>query len=90
MTKTCMQCFISGRVQGVWFRQSTREQAQSLQITGWVRNLADGGVEVLACGEAHSLESLLEWLQLGPSKAQVDNVDHTIVDCQAYSSFDVR
>jgi acylphosphatase len=68
---------VSGRVQGVFFRDHTRTWAGSLGITGWVRNLGDGRVEVLAEGEKDKLESLIERLKAGPPLAMVEGVDVT-------------
>jgi acylphosphatase len=65
---------VSGRVQGVFFRASTREQAIGLSITGHARNRPDGGVEVLACGSADALDALERWLRRGPPAARVDAV----------------
>jgi acylphosphatase len=66
---------VSGRVQGVYFRQSTREQAERLNLSGWVRNLADGRVEGLAHGAPAALEALRAWLQRGPAAARVDALE---------------
>ena len=65
---------IKGRVQGVFFRASTRRVAESLGLTGHAINLPDGDVEVLACGERKALDQLGEWLQDGPPPARVDDV----------------
>lgn len=65
--------FLSGKVQGVWFRASTKEQADLLGVTGWVRNLSDGRVEVLAYGEKDQIEKLHIWLQKGPERALVSD-----------------
>ena len=65
---------IKGRVQGVFFRDSTRRVAESLGITGHAINLPDGNVEVLACGDAASLDQLGDWLREGPPHARVDDV----------------
>lgn len=73
--------FVRGRVQGVWFRASTREQAERLGLRGFVRNLDDGRVEVLAAGEAGAIETLARWLAHGPAGARVDGVER--VDAQA-------
>ena len=70
----CIKCFVSGKVQGVWFRGNTQTQAQQLGITGYARNLRDGRVEVLACGTQESLRSLQDWLWQGPRLAEVDDV----------------
>ncbi len=72
-----MQCrlfTISGTVQGVFFRASTRAQAESLGIQGHAINLANGQVEVLACGDVKALEQLAAWLNQGPERAVVEQV----------------
>jgi acylphosphatase len=66
---------IEGRVQGVFFRASTVQQAQRLGLTGWVRNSPDGSVEVLAEGPYATVESLVAWCRQGPPGAKVTNVD---------------
>lgn len=65
---------IRGKVQGVFFRAGTRAQAQALGLRGWARNLPDGSVEVVACGDAHAIEVLAQWLEEGPPRARVDEV----------------
>ncbi|HSM31620.1 MAG TPA: acylphosphatase [Woeseiaceae bacterium] len=65
---------IKGRVQGVFFRDSTRRVAESLGLTGHAINLPDGDVEVLACGDAAALDQLGDWLKEGPPHARVDEV----------------
>lgn len=65
---------VEGRVQGVWFRASTREQARRLGLSGIARNLPDGRVEVLARGDAAELDALAAWLAHGPELARVDRV----------------
>lgn len=71
----CRLFRIEGRVQGVWFRESTRREAEPLGITGYARNMADGSVEVLACGEAEALDRLGEWLKQGPPMARVRKLE---------------
>jgi acylphosphatase len=66
---------VRGRVQGVAFRAYTEAEARSLGLAGWVRNLADGRVEVLAEGSRETLERFLEWCREGPRHARVDGVD---------------
>ena len=63
---------VSGRVQGVFFRASARDKAQSLGLTGWVRNLANGDVELLAEGEPAAIARMLAWCHTGPALARVD------------------
>jgi acylphosphatase len=65
---------IGGKVQGVFFRQSARIEAQRLRLSGMVRNLSNGNVEVIARGNAAALDVLRAWLEKGPSQARVDDV----------------
>lgn len=82
---------ISGRVQGVFFRESMRLRAEQLKVTGWVRNCADGTVEAIAQGDAFMVGRLIEWAQCGPAAAKVDNVEVEIVeDVVHYTMFDKR
>jgi len=67
--------FVSGRVQGVFFRDHTQRWASSLNLTGWVRNIRDGRVEALAEGDKEKVEELISRLKEGPPSAQVDKVD---------------
>jgi acylphosphatase len=69
------RCYVSGRVQGVFFRASTRDRALALGVGGHARNLADGRVEVLAVGEPDAVDALIAWLSIGPPAAQVTSVD---------------
>jgi acylphosphatase len=69
-----IQAFISGKVQGVFFRDHTCRLATSLELLGWVRNLPDSRVEVLATGKPENIQKLLDWLQSGPPKANVMGV----------------
>lgn len=73
-TYLCIHCVVKGRVQGVFFRQSTMEKAQELGITGWVKNQSNGDVELVACGEEDNLDLLKQWLWKGPPNAHVDEV----------------
>ncbi len=67
--------YVGGRVQGVWFRSSTVDQAESLGLTGWVKNLADGRVEIVAEGPEEPLRQFIEWTKDGPSLARVREHD---------------
>ena len=72
--KACRKFLVRGHVQGVWFRASTRQEAEKLGITGYAINLSDGSVEVLACGDTEMLDRLAAWLHQGPSMAEVKSV----------------
>lgn len=76
----CVRWWVSGRVQGVSFRAATRAQALALGLSGLVRNLPDGRVEVLACGEPESLRVLSAWLRHGPPGASVSGLEYAEVD----------
>ncbi len=65
---------IIGKVQGVFFRASALEQAQSLNLSGWVQNLGDGSVEIQAEGPRYALEQLADWCKVGPPSAEVQDV----------------
>lgn len=70
-----LHLLIEGRVQGVWFRASTRRAAEELGVVGWVRNLPDGRVEVLAEGTSEQIDRLLEYCKHGPPLAEVSHVE---------------
>lgn len=82
---------IRGTVQGVYFRETTRQKAQALHLKGWVRNLSDGSVEVTAEGPKPALDSLLDFLHKGPSRAYVESVDSDWPAVTGeFASFEVR
>lgn len=82
---------ISGRVQGVWYRGSTRETAARLGVSGWVRNLPDGRVEAEAEGHRGLVERLIAWCHEGPPAAQVTHVAVTWIEpTGADAGFEVR
>ena len=89
MAKVCQHCLVSGKVQGVWYRQTTKEMAERLKITGWVRNLPTGEVELMACGEEPAIEALCQWLWTGPSHATVHDVRCTEHAWQTFSAFTI-
>lgn len=66
---------IHGRVQGVWFRESMRREAERLGVAGWVKNLPDGTVEATIQADAATLETMLAWCRIGPPLARVDAID---------------
>jgi acylphosphatase len=78
-SETCIRCTVHGRVQGVWFRGSTRDQARRLGVKGYARNLSDGTVEVMACGPGDAVMTLQTWLRSGPPSARVDDLRCTVV-----------
>jgi acylphosphatase len=71
---------IRGHVQGVCYRESMRQQARALGVTGWVRNRADGSVEAVVQGESAAVERMLDWARRGPPAARVDVVEIEAAD----------
>jgi len=84
-----MQGFISGQVQGVFFRAETQKLALQLGLRGWVRNTRDGRVELLIHGPAASLAEMRVWLHHGPSRARVSSVDLRAVDIEIPEGFEI-
>jgi acylphosphatase len=82
--------FVAGRVQGVWFRESCREQAVALGVTGWVRNLSDGRVEAVLEGPEAAVERVVQWCHDGPARAQVHRVEVQVEEPIGESGFHVR
>ena len=81
---------VSGRVQGVFFRGSTREKAQQLGLSGWVRNLPDDRVEAVFEGDTDRVEEMVSWCGQGPPDAQVQNVSTEDEEPENLSGFEVR
>ena len=87
--KITRRLHISGRVQGVFFRESMRLRAEQLKVTGWVRNCTDGTVEAIAQGDAFEVGRLIEWAQRGPDAAMVEKLDvESVQDDVRYAIFD--
>ena len=80
---------IQGRVQGVWFRESMRIEAERLGVAGWVRNTPDGAVEAVIQGPAEAVDALIAWAHAGPPKARVERI--VLTDAQGhFSRFEKR
>lgn len=75
MTVTRSRVFVEGRVQGVWFRESTRRIAEDLGLAGWVRNLADGRVEAVFEGDPEKVARAVDWARHGPDHAFVSGIE---------------
>lgn len=80
MATICVHVLVTGRVQGVWFRQSTFEEAERAGLVGWVRNLSDGSVEVMLQGEDKAVRHVEAWLGQGPELATVADVQSEMVE----------
>lgn len=85
----CCLANVSGKVQGVYFRATCQQKAIDLQLSGYAKNLADGDVQVLMCGEETNVKAMLEWLSIGPSQAEVANVQSQEVEYQSLNHFSI-
>ena len=82
---------ISGRVQGVFFRDSAREKAEDLGLAGWVKNAPDGRVEALFEGPSRNVREMVDWCERGPSQASVESVDADFEEARGdLEGFEVR
>lgn len=87
--KTCLHFLVKGKVQGVFFRDTTRGKAKELNLVGWIRNLNDGNVEGIVCGESDQVDQLCKWLWSGPPSAAVDDVQLDEIDFEAHEDFTI-
>jgi acylphosphatase len=90
MATKALRVRVSGRVQGVGFRQATAEEAHRLGVSGWVRNLPDGRVEAWLEGEGPRVDALASWLRKGPSSAAVTEVEVDDEAAEGHRAFSIR
>ena len=88
--RTRAHVFVSGRVQGVFFRAHTRQTATDLGIDGWVRNLPDGRVEAVFEGQPAAVDTMIDWCAEGSPKAVVNEVEVTYETPEGISGFDIH
>ena len=91
MVQKRIHIFVTGRVQGVFFRQSTKVMAIKNNVKGWVRNLDDGRVEIIGEGEIQDIENLIQWCKTGPANSRVDEFElseENVTD--EFENFEVR
>lgn len=86
----CLRVLVSGRVQGVYFRAFTRQQALDAGLTGWVRNLPDGRVEAVLQGSQQAVERVLAALRQGPANARVSGLETFPLPPDAFAGFEIR
>lgn len=84
-----VRVLVEGRVQGVWFRESTRREAERLGVAGWVRNLPDGRVEAVFEGDPAAVESAIAWARQGPERAVVTRLERIDETPQGLTTFRV-
>ncbi len=89
MANSGIHAFVSGKVQGVFYRDSTRVQANQLHLSGWVRNLEDGRVELKAFGSDLQLQKLINWLEKGPMLARVSDVQVLSIPAEPHENFQI-
>lgn len=93
MSVVCRKCFVSGRVQGVYYRATAAQRARQLGITGHACNLPDGRVEVFACGPSSEVAAFVEWLWTGSSASKVTAVEVTeipVTEAHLPTKFETR
>ena len=86
----CFRVYVEGRVQGVFFRANTKAMAEKLGVKGWVRNLPDGRVEIVAEGPYEAVGALVGWALRGPRHARVERLVAERAECVGYDSFMIR
>ena len=85
-----MRILVSGKVQGVFFRQALKVIAKKNNVLGWVRNLKDGHVEAVLEGDNKSINSVIEWIRIGPANSRVDDIEVSNEEFKnEFSTFDV-
>lgn len=87
---TSLSLHITGKVQGVYYRQSTRKKALSLGLSGYVKNLPDGAVDILATGNREQLDELIAWCKIGPPPAKVKEVIVKEMELEIFEGFEIR
>lgn len=87
--KMTIKATVSGKVQGVFFRAGTQEQAESLQLTGWIKNLPNSDVELVVSGDRDHIMQITDWLWQGPPAAEVSNVHWEEIPYEQFSEFKV-
>ncbi len=87
---TTLSLHITGKVQGVYYRQSTRKKAISLGLGGYVKNLSDGSVFILATGNRKQLDELIVWCKIGPPAAKVKEIMVTEMELEIFEGFEIR
>jgi len=85
----CVHVRVSGRVQGVYYRNFTQSQARELGIKGWVRNVPGGGVEAILEGERQKVGELLKLMKAGPSGAMVSSMELSELKCRGFENFEI-
>ena len=86
---SCYQIKISGMVQGVFFRDSAKQEAKKLGLVGYAKNLADGSVEIVACGDEEKIKEFISWCRQGPDSAKVEKTEISETPFQNFKDFQI-
>ena len=89
MKQQRVHLLVSGKVQGVFFRQALKVVAKKNNVLGWVRNLKDGRVEAILEGDTKSVNSVIEWTRIGPANSRVDDIEVNIEDVYSGNKFSI-
>ena len=89
MKQQRVHLLVSGKVQGVFFRQALKVVAKKNNVLGWVRNLKDGRVEAILEGDTKSVNSVIEWTRTGPANSRVDDIEVNIEDVYSGNKFSI-
>ena len=86
----CLRIQVFGKVQGVFYRATSKTKADELGLTGWVKNESDGTVSLFVKGESKKVEEMVEWCKEGPTFSKVDKVQYEEVEQEEFSDFEIR
>ena len=86
----CLRIQVFGKVQGVFYRATSKTKADELGLTGWVKNESDGTVSLFVKGESKKVEEMVEWCKEGPTFSKVDKVEYEEVEQEEFSDFEIR
>ena len=86
----CVHLIVSGRVQGVFFRDNTRKKAIELGLNGYAKNLSDGNVEIVAQGDEEKINELVEFIKKGPGISKVENIQIKHKELEKFDKFEIR
>ncbi len=86
---TTLHIIVTGRVQGVFYRDSAKKQANKLGLTGWIKNRTDGNVEAVVSGNNHELDQFVQWCKLGSDQSEVEDVSFETIDDIHFAHFSI-
>jgi acylphosphatase len=87
---TTIHIIIKGKVQGVFYRDTAKKQADKLDLTGWIRNTEDGNVEAMVSGDNIELDQFVQWCKLGSERSRVEDVNFDTIDNKKFTGFIIK